>query len=321
MFLFTKVGIVVLPIGVAYLFLVGPQLLPERHKVGEVTERHQLGDCVFEVVVEQGSPLVGQAAQDSGLKRNFAIEILRIFRGEQPIDPPLAGIEMAENDVSLIRAPREQLFQVRDAEGLSMLPDLAHGRPGDRGETFLVEAIVMPGSMLEGSTLASSTFRQRYNATVLCMKKRERLFRRRMGSVSLDQGDTLLLSATREAIQGLKRDPDFIVAEELEAEAFRHEKIPLVLAILVGVIGTAWLGWLTLATAAVSGMILLVFTGCLPVGELHESIRWDICSRWPASSPSAWPWTTRERLRASRPGSSRRRWADPHGRCWASSTR
>jgi len=189
---------------------------------------------------------------------------------------------------------------VRDAEGLRILPDLTHGRPGDRGETFLVEAIVMPGSMLEGSTLASSTFRQRYNATVLCMKKRERLFRRRMGSVSLDQGDTLLLSATREAIQGLKRDPDFIVAEELEAEAFRHEKIPLVLAILVGVIGTAWLGWLTLATAAVSGMILLVFTGCLPVGELHESIRWDICSCWPASSPSAWPWTTRERLRASR---------------------
>jgi di/tricarboxylate transporter len=106
MFLFTKVGIVVLPIGVAYLFLVGPQLLPERHKVEEVTERHQLGDCVFEVVVEQGSPLVGQAAQDSGLKRNFAIEILRVFRGEQPIDPPLAGIEMAENDVSLIRASR-----------------------------------------------------------------------------------------------------------------------------------------------------------------------------------------------------------------------
>jgi di/tricarboxylate transporter len=276
MFLFTKVGIVLLPIGIAYLILVAPALLPERHKVGEVTERHQLRDYVFEVVVEPGSPLVGQTVEDSGLKRNFDIDILRIFREEQPIDPPLVGVELDENDILLVRASREQLLQVRDAEGLAMKPEVTHGRPGESGETFLIEAIVMPGSMLEGSTLESSKFLQRYNATVLSVKKRERLFRSRIGSIRLDQGDTLMLSATREAIEALKRDADFIVAEELEAEQFRHEKIPLVLAILIGVVGTASLGWLNIATAAFSGMILLVFTGCLQIGELHEAVRWDI---------------------------------------------
>jgi di/tricarboxylate transporter len=276
MFVFTKVGLVLLPIGLVYLILVAPRLLPERHQVQEVTERHGLDDYVFEVVVEPGSPLAGQRVEASGLKRNFDVEVLRIFREESPIEPPLGGVQLAENDVLLVRASREQLLQIRDAEGLAMQPEVTHGRPGEGGETFLVEAIVMPGSMLEGSTLAGSKFRQRYNATVLSIKKRQRVIRRRMGSAKLDQGDTLLVSVTREAIKALKRSQDFIVAEELEAEEFRRDKIPLVLAILVGVIGTASLGWLDIATAAFTGMVALVVTGCLQIGELHDSIRWDI---------------------------------------------
>ncbi|MDX1612296.1 MAG: SLC13 family permease, partial [Candidatus Thermoplasmatota archaeon] len=127
-----------------------------------------------------------------------------------------------------------------------------------------------------GATLKEAGFRQRFNAVVLAVKKRERIFLRRIGNLRLEHGDTLLISAERATIETLKQNPDFIIAEELEVTKFRRGKIPMVMAILTAVIAAATFQVLPISVAALSGVVAMVVTGCLKVNELHDSIRWDI---------------------------------------------
>jgi len=110
---------------------------------------------------------------------------------------------------------------------------------------------------------------------VIAMRKHGVLIRERLGTVNLNFGDTLLLRGNAAALEQIKREPGFIVTEEIELEAFRTEKAPIALAIVAGVVIGASLGPSILVTALV-GCVLMVLTGCLKMNELHESIRWDV---------------------------------------------
>ena len=110
---------------------------------------------------------------------------------------------------------------------------------------------------------------------MIAIRKHGELIQERLGEVSLGFGDTLLLRGNVGALEQLKREPGFIVTEEVQQEAFRTEKIPIALAIIVGVVLIAALGVPILVTAIV-GCVLMVLTGCLQANELHESIRWDV---------------------------------------------
>ncbi|MDX1522960.1 MAG: SLC13 family permease, partial [Anaerolineae bacterium] len=83
------------------------------------------------------------------------------------------------------------------------------------------------------------------------------------------------VQGAKSALEQLKREPGLIVTEEVEPEAFRQEKTPLAIAILAGVVVMAALGHPILVTA-IAGCVLMVWTGCLKVNELHEAIQWNV---------------------------------------------
>ncbi len=276
MFEFSKIGLLIFATGVIYLLLVGRKLLPERRTEADIAEKYQVKDYLTEVVVLENSPLVGKTLAESGLSRRFDIHVLEIIRDGQKLSYPLADKVLQPGDILFIRANREQLLKIKDEEGLALEPEVHHGPPPARDEELgLLEVIIAPNSDLIGGTLESTNFRNRYNCTVIAIRKHGAVIRERLGQVRLDFGDTLLLQGERGALEQIKREPGFIVTEEVQLEAFRTEKIPVALAILGGVVLLAALGVPILVTALV-GCVLMVLTGCLTVNELHESIRWDV---------------------------------------------
>jgi di/tricarboxylate transporter len=275
MFEFSKIGLLIFATGVLYLLLVGRKLLPERRTEADIAEKYQVKDYLTEVVVLENSPLVGKTLAESGLSRRFDIHVLEIIRDGQKLSYPLADKVLQPGDILFIRANREQLLKIKDEEGLALEPEVRHGPPARDEELGLLEVIIAPNSDLIGGTLESTNFRNRYNCTVIAIRKHGAVIRERLGQVRLDFGDTLLLQGERGALEQIKREPGFIVTEEVQLEAFRTEKIPVALAILGGVVLLAALGVPILVTALV-GCVLMVLTGCLTVNELHESIRWDV---------------------------------------------
>lgn len=276
MFEFSKVGLTVVAVGMAYLFLVGRFLIPARAKGEALLERYHIKDYLAEVRILAGSPLIGHPVNDTDLKSRFDVDVIRILRGDEAIEQPLVGIPLHEADILVIRASKESLVGIRAAEGVDPLPEVEDEVHLTGPDVRIVEVILAPNSGIVGTTLKESKFRQRYNASVLAIKKRERLFLRRLHTTRLEFGDTLLVATTREALDRLREDRGFIFGEEEPAERYRTRQIPLALVILAGVVALAALGIYPIMVAAMAGAVVMALAGILRGKELWTSIRWDV---------------------------------------------
>jgi di/tricarboxylate transporter len=89
-------------------------------------------------------------------------------------------------------------------------------------------------------------------------------------------GDTLLVQATNDSVERLNNNRNFIVAQEVERPDFRESKIPVAVALILGVVGVAALTPVPIVVAALAGALGMVLTGCLKPTEVYDSVQWDV---------------------------------------------
>ncbi len=276
MFEFAKVGLLIFVTGALYLLLFGRKLLPERQTELELTESYQIKEYLTEVIVLSNSPLVGKRLVDSRLREQFDIHVWEVLRDGQELAHPLGDKVLKAGDILCIKTNTRQLLKISEAEGLAIEPEARlESRELKSDQRKLLEVVIGPNSDLIGGTLQTTNFRHHYNSTVIAIRQHGEVIQERLGQVRLHFGDTLLLRGTISALAQIKREPGFIVGEEVPVEEFRTEKIPTALAIVAGVVIIAALGQPILVTALV-GSVLMVVTGCLKMNELRESIRLDV---------------------------------------------
>jgi len=280
MFEFTALGVVVSIAGVVYLMTVGRYLLPERIRAqDDLTEEFGMAEYLTEVVVRDDSPIVGQTIQEALEETDFDVDLAQLIRGNQVFLEPLAPKVIQAGDVFAVRTDRDTLVDLLDAEGLDLVTgvtvDEAELEQAEQGQN-LVEVVIAPGSFLAGESLASTNFRQRYDATVLALRRGGEVIRQRMDRLSLRVGDTLLVQATADSIERLNMNRNFIVAQEIERPDFRRSKVPLAVGIVAAVVVIAALDILPIVVSALAGSVAMVVTGCLKPTEVYDSIQWDV---------------------------------------------
>ena len=280
MFQFTALGVFVSIAGTIYLFTLGQYLTPERIKArDDLTEEFEMGAYLTEVTVREDSPIVGDTVRAALEETDFDVDIVQLIRGEQVFLEPLAPKTIQAGDIFAVRTDRDTLVELMDAEGLEMVArtvDEAELEAAEDEAHNLVEVVVAPGSLLVGETLATTNFRQRYDATVLAFRRGPELIRQRMDHTHLRVGDTLLIQATADSIDRLADRRDFIIAQEVERPDYRRSKVPVAIGIVAGVVGVAALDLLPIVVSALAGALLMVLTGCLKPTEVYESVQWDV---------------------------------------------
>ncbi|WP_394355554.1 SLC13 family permease [Halapricum desulfuricans] len=280
MFEFTGLGIVVMIVGTIYLMTVGRLLTPARIKPAEdLTEEFEMADYLTEVVVREDSPIVGEAVQTALTDSDFDVDLVQLIREDDVFLEPLGPKTIQPGDIFAVRTDRETLVELMDVDGLDLLPEVevtdTELETAERNQN-LVEVVIAPGSSLVGETLASSNFRQRYDATVLALRRGESLIRKRMDRAQLRVGDTLLVQATSDSVDRLNNNRDFIVAQEVTRPDYRKSRIPVAVGIVAGVVGLAALTPIDIATAALTGSLGMVLTGCLKPTEIYDAVQWDV---------------------------------------------
>jgi di/tricarboxylate transporter len=279
MFEFTQLGIVVSVVGTAYLLTLGRYLTPERIKPrSDLTEEFEMADYLTEVRVREDSPLVGMRVRDALVETDFDVDLLQLIRGEDVFLEPLGPKEIHVGDVFALRTDRDTLVELLDAEGLDLVPvtvDEAELETAEGGQN-LVEVVVAPGSSLVGESLVTSRFRQRYNATVLALRRGGELVRTRLDDVRFRVGDTLLVQAASGSIEQMDRNRNFIVAQEVERHDFRESKIPVAVGIVAVVVALAALDFVPIVVSALAGAVAMVATRCLRPTEIYDAVQWDV---------------------------------------------
>ncbi|MFC7134712.1 MULTISPECIES: SLC13 family permease [Salinibaculum] len=280
MFEFTSLGIVVTVVGAAYLMTVGRWLTPARiAPEDDLTEEFGMSEYLTEVVVREDSPIVGQTVEEALATNDFDVDLLQLIRDNRTFLEPLGKKVVQSGDVFALRTDRDTLVELLDVDGLDVLPDVevneAELETADEAQN-LVEVVVAPGSALVRESLASSNFRQRYDASVLAIRRGDEVIRTRMDKLQLRVGDTLLIQGAAESIERLNSNPGFIVAQEIERPDFRESKTLVAVGIVVAVVLAAALTPVHIAAAALGGALAMVATGCLRPAELYDAVQWDV---------------------------------------------
>lgn len=281
LFQFTALGLTTFTVGMLYLIFIAPRVLPSRRPAdGDLlAEGYDMREYVSEVVISPRSSLIGQTLRSTELQRKFDFDVLELIRDNVHFPQPLADKVLAAGDILLVRSTRDDLLRIRDEQGLDILPAVKFDEEVSdlaSGEERIGEVLILSNSRLAGSTLKELRFRQRYNATVIAIRRGSDVLRERLGKVPLKFGDLLLVQGPKESFLGLQTTRELLVLEERDIESLRQDKAWIALAIIFSVIVLAAFNITPIMVSALAGVVLMILTGCLKPGEVYGAVRWDV---------------------------------------------
>ena len=283
LFQFTSLGIITFLIGLAYLAFIAPRLLPNRKDKNRdrVSEDYGLEDYVTEVVVKPSSKLIGKTLRSAQLRKDFQVDVLEIIRHGERLPQPVAECRVCAEDILIMRGKTEDVLKIRTEQDLDLLPDVKFNPQNLETELSsanvgVAEVLILSNSRLIGTTLKDLRFRQRYNLTVLAIRRGEELIRDRLARERLRFGDLMLVRGSKQSLLGLQTTRELLVIEQKEPSAIRRNKAGIAIAIILGVILLAAFDILPILVSALIGVVLMIVTGCLQPGELYAAVRWDV---------------------------------------------
>lgn len=280
MFEFTLLGVLVVLTGTAYLLTAGRVLIPERIRPNQTAlQRFELTSYLAELTVGVHSSLAGQTMREAFGELDEDILVVQIVRQGRVLKGPLTHRLIQEGDLLRVRTDRETLMEFVDTKDLEFAAASESDQSEKIAETTLetmVEVVLLPNAPLVGQSLATSHFRQRYDGTVLALRRNGKLLNRSLSNIPLHGGDTLLVQATDEAVARLGNNRNFVVTQDVSRPDFRPEKTPIALATVAGVIAVPALGLLPITATALAGIVVMVVSGCLSPSEMYEAVDWNV---------------------------------------------
>jgi di/tricarboxylate transporter len=260
-------------IGIVYLWLIAPRLLPERElELADASPR------LFEARLElrDDSPAVGQTLAEAAALTNGDMKVVRIRRGDTFLYP-LPDVKLRAGDRLRINDTPAQLKRFETALKATLYSSDrivdAENPLRAEGQT-LAEIAVVQGSALDRTSLRYAQFLHRYQLAVVALHRAGREIlppTEEINDVLLAPGDVLLVQGSQEHIRELKRSTDFLVLDG-SMELPHTAKASLARAILVGVVVVAALGILPISVSAVTGAALMVFTRCMDLTTALRAI-------------------------------------------------
>ncbi|WP_323751308.1 SLC13 family permease [Marinobacter sp.] len=269
-FAITQVGLPVAIMGLLAMLLFLPRFLPDKkdlQKFGSVKE------FTLEVAVAAGGPLVGKSVGEAGLRELDRLYLVEIERDGSVVTAVPSEERLCSGDRLVFAGDTQAISDLLRINGI--VPSVHDDEPAlskDRAERRLVEAVLSPQCDVLGQTIRDARVRDRYGAVVLAVARGGERVPGNLGNIRLRPGDVLLLEARPAFVSRQRYNKDFLLINDLETEAPRHDRAWLSWAILVVLVGLAAGGVMTMLNAALVGALLMVAAGCCSVGQAQKAV-------------------------------------------------
>jgi len=260
-------------IGIVYLWLIAPRLLPDRK-----THMSDTSPRVFtaHLLVSEGGFADGKTLTELIVKSGGGLHVTRILRGENFI-VPLPDAKVLAGDHLLVRDTPENLKEFEKVLGTALYTDdrqVDEEHPLVAENQQIAEIVVVQGSPLENTTLSRIRFADRYQLITLALHRAGRnveTLRIEVGDVLLRAGDVLLVQGASEQIAKLKRSGELLVLDAT-TDLPHSDKAWLALTIMAGIVATAAFGFVPIAISAVCGVLLMIMTRCLSWRDATQAL-------------------------------------------------
>ncbi|MCB9896443.1 MAG: SLC13 family permease [Planctomycetes bacterium] len=273
MFEFSKMGVLYLVVGGAYVVLAGPRFLPRRSALSEVISPAAEGRFVTEIAIPRGSPLAGRPLAEL-VEGAEVVKVLELVRGDDPTVRPFSGFVLAEEDVLIVEASARAIHALLGRQGVAAGTAVADAERVvvSRTDLRLAEAVVTPNSRFDGERIQDLGLSRVHGVQVLAVRRLGRHHRSAIRAWRLRSGDVLLVLGQLASLEALQEQGDVFLVQGVEESVTFPRKAPLAAAIMLAVVLLASLGVAPIVHLALIGAAAMILTRCLDVHDATRSL-------------------------------------------------
>lgn len=277
MFDFTPVGGGVAIAGLLFIVLIGWRLIPPRHGKDSSESLFDIENYITEVKVSGKSNLIGRRLREIGDFSRAEVLIIGLVRGGERRMEPSAYTELQADDILIVSADTENIKKIANTSGLELVGnEKIHRQDLESDEVTLMEAVIMPNSMMAGGTARSLNMRARYGVNLLAISRQGKLLRRRLDHIRFQVGDVLLLQSHSETMKKIVETLGCLPLAGRNLRIGQPRKIILALAIFITALAVAAMGYIPVQVSFVAAVVIMVIAKLVSLPEAYESVDWPI---------------------------------------------
>ncbi len=276
MFDFTPVGAAVALAGLAFILLVGSRFLPSDRR-GANDDALDVGDYLAEAHVQKAGKAWGKTVREVESLVDKEVRIVGLVQGGKRQVAPAATKRVHARHVLILEGAPDAIKELIDVGGLKLLSSEGLSAERLRSEQVgLAEAVIKPGSPLEGKKPTSLTLRRDYGINLLGIARHGRRVRSRLGNIRLQIGDVLLLQGPSETMSGTLAELGCLPLAERSLQIGRPRRLLLASVIFALAIAATVADLLPVQVAFIAGSVAVVLVGIVRPGEIYDSIDWPV---------------------------------------------
>ncbi|MGD8354843.1 MAG: SLC13 family permease [Methyloceanibacter sp.] len=276
MFDFAPVGLAVAVAGLAFIIFVGPRLLSSDRR-GATDDALDVGDYLAEARVQKSGKAWGKTVQEVEALVDGEARIVGLVQGTKRQVAPAASKKLHARHVLILEGEPDAIKELVDAGGLKLLN--SEGLSAERLESDqveLAEAVIKPGSRLEGKTPTALTLRRDYGINLLGIARHGRRVHTRLGKIRLQIGDVLLLQGPSDTMASTLAELGCLPLAERSLTIGRPRRLLWAAVIFALAIAATVSNLLPAQVAFAAGAVGVVIAGIVRPTEIYESIDWPV---------------------------------------------
>jgi len=276
MFTISAVGVPSAILGLIYIVLIAPRLLPDRRT--PVQDNADARRYTIEMIVEPRSPIAGKTIEEAGLRALPGAYLVEIERNGERIAAVGPEQVLHAGDRLIFAGIVDSVVDLQRTRGLAPATDQVFKLSDPRPDRRLVEAVVSDNCPLVHKSIREGRFRTVYGAAVIAVHRGgQHLGKVKIGDIVLQAGDTLLLETHPRFVEAQRNSRDFFLVSAVEgSKPIRHDRAWVALLLMVAMVCAVTFTPMRLVNAALLAAGLMVLTGCCSTGEARQSINWRV---------------------------------------------
>ncbi|MHA6325464.1 SLC13 family permease [Roseivivax sp. CAU 1753] len=262
----TPLAIVLVLVGMAYLFVLGPILLPDRTSMaGMLSDRSRM-KFFTEVVIPPDSNLIDRDVLSVQLFKRDGVRLVDVIRGDESLRRNLKAVTLAVGDRIVLRTQMTEILSLQRNKSLKRVDQVSSV------ETTTVEVLITPGCKMVGRSLGALRLRRRFGVYPLAVHRRNQNIGRQLDELVVRVGDTLLIEGTPDDIKRLADEMALVDVAQPSARAFRRSHAPVALGALAGIVVLSALGMAPILALAIVAVAVVLLTRCIDADEAFSFV-------------------------------------------------
>ena len=266
LFEIAPLGLAVSAVGLVTMWVLVPSLLPDRESVSDLLSARKRPKYFTEVIVPEGSPLIGARAAAVPIFRREGMRLIDVIRGDRSLRRELPDVTLAEGDRVVLRTGMQELLGLKDSDSVTLVDRVGSTR------TTTVETLILPGCRMIGRALGELRLRRRYGVYPLAVHRRSQNIGRQLDKVVVRIGDTLLLEGAPEDIRRFAADMNIADFSAPTDRPFRRDRAPLVLAVVSAIVVLSAFDAAPIQILAMLGVAVLLGTRTVEPQEAYAAV-------------------------------------------------